>query len=357
MARPYLSLDPLLSPIHLPRPVDWRAEFGRVAPLELEIGSGNGEYLIRLAAARPDCDFVGLEYKWGRVKKTLRKIGLAHAGNARVLYGEAYFALDRLFPPGSLAGVHALFPCPWPGDEAGRHRLFSGPFLRLLNSRLAPGGAAYVVTDDRDYADWVLGELSGTGLEGALRVVGADYGTKFERKWQSGGQEAFFRLDLVKREHVEVALKEDVPMRIHWIDRFDPALLSPEGLNRAVLGRAELCSADSSPVDHTGNNAICRFKGFLYDPVRRIGMVQTVVVEDRLTQEFWIELVPDERGWRIAPARGCHVVMTDGVQRALDLVFAAAGGGAGIVESTSGPGGSLRIPDAAADGGRGVSEG
>jgi tRNA (guanine-N7-)-methyltransferase len=342
LARPYLSLDPLLSPAHLPRPVDWRAEFGRDAPLELEIGSGNGEYLVRLAAARPDCDFVGLEYKWGRVKKTLRKIGLARAGNARVLYGEAYLALERLFPPRSLAGVHALFPCPWPGDVAGRHRLFSRPFLRLLNSRLAAGGATTIVTDDRDYADWVLGELPGTGFEGALRVVGADYGTKFEQKWQSGGQEAFFRLDLVKREHVEVALKEDVPMRIHWIDRFDPAALSP-----AALGSAALGSAASIPADQPGDNAICLFKGNLYDPVRRIGMVQTVVVEDRLTQEFWIELVPDKRGWRIAPARGCHVVMTDGVQRALDLVYAAAGGGTDPV----------RVPDAAADGGRGVGEG
>ena len=45
---------------------------------------------------------------------------------------------------------------------------------------------------------------------------------------------------------------------------------------------------------------------------------------------------------------------SDGVQRALDLVFAAAGGeGAGIEASTRGPADPVRIPDDAADGGRG----
>jgi len=307
MTRPYISLNPLLSPYHLPRPVDWRVEFGREAPIDLELGSGNGEYLVRQALSRPERDFVGLEYKWGRVKKTLRKINLARAGNARVLYGDAHPALERLFPPRSLAAAYALFPCPWPGDEAGRHRFFSRPFLRLLNSRLETGGTVHLVTDDQPYADWVLAEATDTGFDAARSVVGADYGTKFEQKWSSAGQLAFHRLDLVKRDHIDVPLKEEQAMRIHWTQRFDPA--------------------EFYPADANGGGSILRFKDLLYDPARRIGMVHTVVVEDRLTQELWIELVPDDRGWRIAPARGCHALMTDGVQRALDEVLRAAGGG------------------------------
>ncbi len=306
MTHSYISLAPLISPYHGPRPIDWRAEMGRAAPLELEIGSGNGEYLVRQARDHPERDFVGIEYKWGRVKKTLRKIGLAGVGNARVLYGEAHLALERLFPPAGIAHAQALFPCPWPGDEAGRHRLFGPDFLRLLNSRLIAAGTVRIVTDDRPYADWVLAAVPGTGFEATVHIVGADYGTKFEQKWRGAGRTAFYRLDLAKRAHIHLPLKEDAPMRIHRTDRFDPALLPPR--------------------DEADGDLILRFKGLIYDPARRIGMVQAVVVEDRLTQELWIELVPDPRGWRIAPARGCHVVMTDGVQRALDAVYRAVAG-------------------------------
>jgi len=305
-ARFYVSLNPLVTPFHMPRPVDWSAEFGRAAPIELEIGSGNGEYLVRLAQAHPERDFVGIELRWGRVKKTLRKIGLAGVPNARILYAEVHLALERLFPPGCLARVHTLFPCPWPGDEEGRHRVYRHDFLRLLNSRLAPDGTAFVVTDDRDYFDWVLAQVPGTGFAASAGSVGPDYGTKFEHKWRAEGQSEFHRLDLAKLAHADVPLREEDPVRLHWIERFDPAAFHPR--------------------DTDGGDALVRFKGLVYDPARTSGLVRVVVVEDRLKQEFWIEVWPEARGWRIAPARGCHVILTDGVQCALDAVWRAAGG-------------------------------
>ena len=45
----------------LPRPWDAARLFGRVAPLEVEVGSGKGLFLRRQAAARPDVDLLGIE--------------------------------------------------------------------------------------------------------------------------------------------------------------------------------------------------------------------------------------------------------------------------------------------------------
>jgi len=286
--------------------VDWRAEFGRAAPLELEIGSGNGEYLVGQARAAPGRDFVGVEIKWGRVKKTLRKIGLAGVPNARVVLGDVQLELGRLFAQETVSRAHMLFPCPWPGDTEGRHRLFGGPFLQLLNSRLVAGGSAWMVTDDDELFAWVLEQVDGTGFEAAARTSGADYGTKFEHKWRAGGRRVFHRLDLVKTAHVDAPVEEDRPMRLHFLEVFDPAAFRP--------------------ADVFADGLVVRFKGWLYDPVHATAMVHMVAVEDRLTQEFWIEIAPAGRRWRIAPARGCHAVMTDGVQRALDAVSIAAGG-------------------------------
>ena len=44
------------------------------APLEVEIGSGLGEFLIRSALAHPRRDYVGIELNWERICKTLTRI-------------------------------------------------------------------------------------------------------------------------------------------------------------------------------------------------------------------------------------------------------------------------------------------
>ena len=68
------------------------------------------------------------------------------------------------------------------------------------------------------------------------------------------------------------------------------------------------------------------FKETRYDPARQIAMTRVVVVEDDLTQHFWIEVVREGDEWRIRLAPGCGVVPTVGVQRALDAMREACAG-------------------------------
>ena len=42
-------------------PLEFDQLFGRTTPVVLEIGFGNGESLVELAAANPDKDFLGIE--------------------------------------------------------------------------------------------------------------------------------------------------------------------------------------------------------------------------------------------------------------------------------------------------------
>lgn len=316
----YRSLEHLLPWPATAKPLDATAIFGRRAPLELEIGPGNGEYLAALATERPAHDFLAVELLWGRVKKCLRKLGGARLTNARLVCGNIAPVLAYLIPPRSLQAVHTLFPCPWPGDVAGAHRLYRADFLCLVNSRLADGGTATLVTDDRPYFDWVLEQLPGTGFDSQASEVGADFGTKFERKWVGGGQQRFHRLDLVKTAHRDHPLSVEVPMRSHVLDSFDPAAFH---LPHRVLPDTEP-SSDRSSADK-----VTRVVGkeLLYDPARRQGLVRMVVVEPGLSQELWIEIAGQADGrFRVAPARACHALLTDGVQLAVDAVAAAAGG-------------------------------
>ena len=289
------------------RPLNLARHFGRAAPLEVEIGCGNGEFLVRSAVARPRRNFIGIELDWASVRRALRRIALAGAANVRVLQGDATVAFSRLLGPRSVSRVQCLFPCPWAKRRHARHRLFSYGFLRLLNSRLVAGGVALVASDDPAYIRWIIEQVPGCGFAAGPETTAPRFDTKYERKWRRGGVERFFVLRLRKREHVETPLEEDVSVKTYRLTDFHPRRFRPADI------RGEI------PVE---------FRDFVYDPEREKGMVRAVVVEEGLVQDFWVEISRDEGGWRICPAPGCRVLPTRGVQLVLAAVHDAACPGA-----------------------------
>ena len=307
----YLSFKPFLPWRNVERPVDWRAQFGSQALLEVEIGFGNGEFLVRRAQERPERHFIGIELEWASMQRALRRLAQTQATNVRLLLVDAHLALQRLFPPLALQRVYSLFPCPWPKERHAKHRLFSHTFLTLLNNRLQPDGEVLVVTDHEPYLRWGLEQIPGSGFEATWQVVAPSFRTKYERKWLAGGQQEFYELRLQKAAHHEAPLTKEIDVQARRVDRFDPQ-------NLDFPPATKLCS------DHAAITVRCR--DFLYDPARRKAMIAVLVAEADLTQEFWIEIACRGDHWTIRPARGCSVVPTVGVQRAVDLIWETAGG-------------------------------
>lgn len=303
----YRSLAPFRLWWTLPRPVDWAREFGRAAPLHLEIGCGNGDWLARRVDEAPGVNWVGLEPEWGRVMKVLRKLARRDARHVRVLAAGVAVALDRLFAPRALAAVTCLFPEPWPRARHVKHRLFSAAGLTRIASRLADGAALRVVTDDAGYADWIATETPAC-LALVRGVVGPAEGTWFERLWHGKGQPEFHELRLTKVAHPDVAVREDVPMRTHVCQDFAAERFAPAD----VRGRPD-----------QGEVAVA-WKDRLWDPAARCVMLRATVAEPALVQHLWIEIRAEADGWHVRPAQGCGFVPTAGVQRALDAARDAA---------------------------------
>ena len=65
---PLEELPFVLRPERLTPPLEWGSLFGRIAPVEVEIGSGKGLFLAEGARQHPDADFLGVERagKWFR---------------------------------------------------------------------------------------------------------------------------------------------------------------------------------------------------------------------------------------------------------------------------------------------------
>jgi tRNA (guanine-N7-)-methyltransferase len=134
-------------------PLDLRAIFEREAPLEVDLGCGDGSFLIALAQQNPERNFVGVERMIGRVRSTARKIGDGRVPNARILQADIMQAIQHLLPPQSADAFYLMFPDPWPKRRHHVRRTFNRHFLRAIAHALKAGGVLRVATDDADYFD------------------------------------------------------------------------------------------------------------------------------------------------------------------------------------------------------------
>jgi len=119
--------------------------------LELDVGCGDGTFLLEMAQHYPDRDFLGIERLGGRVKKISRRATRLGLTNARVLCLESSYVLGWLLPDACAARVHLLFPDPWPKKRHAGKRFIHPENLTALHRVLATGGDVLFKTDHADY--------------------------------------------------------------------------------------------------------------------------------------------------------------------------------------------------------------
>lgn len=129
---------------------------GSSKPKILEIGFGMGETTAKIAALRTEDDFLGIEVHPPGVGALLKLIGENHLTNLRVIRHDAVEVLEQMIAPDSLDGIHIYFADPWHKKRHHKRRLIQAEFVRLLVSRLKPGGYLHLATDWHNYAEQML---------------------------------------------------------------------------------------------------------------------------------------------------------------------------------------------------------
>jgi tRNA (guanine-N7-)-methyltransferase len=141
------------------RSFNWEEVFGRRAPRVVDLGCGNGRYLIGSALARPDRDHLGLDLVQRAIdfaahranKRGLRNVRFMTADAARWLFGET--------SPESLSEIHVYHPQPYYEASQIAQRLLTPEFLERAWVALARGGLLVLQTDNKAYWRYLLGAV------------------------------------------------------------------------------------------------------------------------------------------------------------------------------------------------------
>ncbi|MCB1735806.1 MAG: tRNA (guanosine(46)-N7)-methyltransferase TrmB [Gammaproteobacteria bacterium] len=172
-----------------PRPLDLPAQFGRDAPVTLEIGFGNGEAMATMAAAAPELNFIGIEVHRPGVGHLLLKVEEIGLTNVRAINHDAVEVVRDFIPEQALDRVLVWFADPWPKKKHHKRRIIQLAFVELLRSRLKPGCILHLATDWQNYAEHQLEVMDAApGWENAAGPgnysAKPDYRpeTKFERR-------------------------------------------------------------------------------------------------------------------------------------------------------------------------------
>jgi tRNA (guanine-N7-)-methyltransferase len=134
------------------RTFSWTEAFGREAPHVLDLGCGNGRFVVASALARPEADHLGIDLVPPAVRFASLRAGQRGLRNAKFAWGDAVeFLLERA-APASIDEAHLYHPQPYFDRARAGRRQLSPAVLLALHRALVPGGLLVFQTDNPAYA-------------------------------------------------------------------------------------------------------------------------------------------------------------------------------------------------------------
>ena len=136
-------------------PLDWSAIFGRVAPVVLDLGCGNGRFVVASAVRRPGFDHVGLDILPVVIRYATRRGNQRGLANTRFAVCGGCEFLDQYVAPHSVREIHIYHPQPYRDSEKKYRRLITPEFLALVVRSLEPAGQFVIQTDNPAYWQYI----------------------------------------------------------------------------------------------------------------------------------------------------------------------------------------------------------
>jgi tRNA (guanine-N7-)-methyltransferase len=190
------SSAPTALTAHCPLPtINWSELFGNANPVEIEVGTGKGLFLLHAATARPDTNFFGIEIVRKYQLYAATRYAIRNMPNVKTACADAKVVLRDFVPPGSVAAVHVYFPDPWWKKRHRKRRVFAPEFAADAARALPVGGRLLLASDVEEYFSVMTAIVCAMPAfcerpdeaERAAPQTDTGYATNFERKARAAG--------------------------------------------------------------------------------------------------------------------------------------------------------------------------
>jgi tRNA (guanine-N7-)-methyltransferase len=141
--------------------------FENAAPLEVELGSGKGDFILERAQQFPQHNFLAVELAGSVFQWLAIRVACSGLGNLRAIRADARPVVNLMLPAAGVRAFHVYFPDPWPKSRHSKHRLLSPSFISGLARCLEPAGRIYVATD----VDWYFEHAATLFAQHGFRVT------------------------------------------------------------------------------------------------------------------------------------------------------------------------------------------
>ncbi len=188
--------------------IDLQELFPNRNPLEIEIGSGKGNFIRGQAAAHKDINFIGIEWANKFYRHFVDRAAREDLSNVRVIRTNASDFIEKYVYDESVQSVYIFFPDPWPKTRHNMRRFMTEPNIHNVHRILKPGGKLLFVTDHAGYYEWTKAMFyANTNVSKLFKKIafpkltnaraGEIVGTNYERKYIKEGR-PFYKLAFVK---------------------------------------------------------------------------------------------------------------------------------------------------------------
>lgn len=180
---------------------NWQKIFGNNNPIQIEIGMGKGRFIMDMAKAYPDINYIGIEKYSSVLLRAIQKMEQESQAlpNVRFIRMDAE-TIEEIFGEEEVNRIYLNFSDPWPKDRHAKRRLPSREFLGRYDKILEKTGQLEFKTDNKDLFSFAEEELEPAGwraekitydLHNDNEMVQGNIMTEYEEKFSSMGNPIF----------------------------------------------------------------------------------------------------------------------------------------------------------------------
>ncbi|UCF63834.1 MAG: tRNA (guanosine(46)-N7)-methyltransferase TrmB [bacterium] len=288
-------------------PLNLAELFPKGHALAVEVGCGNGEFLVEWAKTKKEWNFVGVELSIASAERFLTRVFQHELHNVIFVRDDARFILRELFPDESVKQVMLNFPDPWPKEKHKSRRIIDPRFVQTLSAVLEYDGLFDLFTDQQWYAQDAEHLFKASGAF-AVSNIQQDperiTSTKYERKWKEQFRQ-IYHLQAIKKKRLQIKRILEESIMPHFIGKkqLKPALI------RGLKGLEK--------IDKT---RVFKVKEIFEKQDEQTFLLRTVAVDEDYLQTFFILVASHEQGFIVKLDQGFQPYRTPAVKWAVEVI-------------------------------------